>query len=59
MMLTEKHTTIGEKHENSFFDSGLGGLTVLSEAMKEPPQEDFCFMRTPSMCHMAPKPRKT
>ncbi|WP_339294499.1 glutamate racemase [Paenibacillus sp. FSL W7-1279] len=27
----------------AFFDSGLGGLTVLSEAMKELPQEDFLF----------------
>ncbi|MGG4345799.1 glutamate racemase [Paenibacillus lautus] len=27
----------------AFFDSGLGGLTVLSEAMKELPHEDFLF----------------
>ncbi|WP_127591284.1 glutamate racemase [Paenibacillus lautus] len=27
----------------AFFDSGLGGLTVLSEAMKELPNEDFLF----------------
>ncbi|ANA78586.1 glutamate racemase [Paenibacillus glucanolyticus] len=27
----------------AFFDSGLGGLTVLSAAMRELPQEDFLF----------------
>ncbi|MCS7463017.1 glutamate racemase [Paenibacillus doosanensis] len=41
----------------AFFDSGLGGLTVLSEAMNQLPHEDFLYFADTLHVPYGPKPK--
>lgn len=44
-MIKKNETESVRSDENRIFDSGIGGMTVLYEAIKVLPYEDYIFMQ--------------
>ncbi|MDN5832222.1 MAG: glutamate racemase, partial [Tetragenococcus halophilus] len=41
-----------------FIDSGVGGLTVVKEAMKQLPNENFIYLGDTARCPYGPRPKE-
>ena len=54
----EKDDSIDDKRPIGFIDSGVGGLTVVKEALKQLPNENILYVGDTARCPYGPRPAR-